>query len=102
LTIAHRLSTIVDAEQILVMEQGKIVERGSHRELLAQGGVYARLWAMQQEEAAARDEADLKIETVGWAQQSAALTSLRRNVFIEEQGVPGWAGHCCHTFYCIR
>ncbi len=57
LTIAHRLSTIVDAEQILVMEQGEVVERGSHRELLAQNGVYARLWAMQQEEAAQRDEA---------------------------------------------
>ena len=57
LTIAHRLSTIIDADQILVMERGEIVERGSHRELLAHNGVYARLWAMQQEEAAERIEA---------------------------------------------
>ncbi|NOT18193.1 MAG: ABC transporter ATP-binding protein/permease [Sulfuriferula sp.] len=52
LTIAHRLSTIVDADQILVMEHGHIVERGHHRELLAAQGVYAKLWALQQEEAA--------------------------------------------------
>lgn len=52
LTIAHRLSTIVDADQILVMEHGKIVERGSHRELLAADGVYAKLWTMQQQEEA--------------------------------------------------
>ncbi len=51
LTIAHRLSTIVDADQILVMEQGRIVERGHHRQLLAANGVYAKLWALQQEEA---------------------------------------------------
>jgi ATP-binding cassette subfamily B protein len=51
LTIAHRLSTIVDADQILVMEQGRIVERGGHRELLAANGVYAKLWTLQQEEA---------------------------------------------------
>ena len=50
LTIAHRLSTIVEADQILVMEHGVIVERGSHRELLAVQGVYAKLWALQQEE----------------------------------------------------
>jgi len=53
LVIAHRLSTIVDADQILVLDAGRIVERGRHDELLARGGRYAELWAMQ-----ARDEAD--------------------------------------------
>ncbi|MBW7924062.1 MAG: ABC transporter ATP-binding protein/permease [Burkholderiaceae bacterium] len=48
LVIAHRLSTIVDAEQILVMAGGRIVERGSHESLLRAGGEYARLWSMQQ------------------------------------------------------
>jgi ABC-type transport system involved in Fe-S cluster assembly, permease and ATPase components len=51
LVIAHRLSTIVDADQILVMEQGRIVERGTHAQLLEQAGRYAELWALQQAEA---------------------------------------------------
>ncbi|MFZ5561864.1 MAG: ABCB family ABC transporter ATP-binding protein/permease [Pseudomonadota bacterium] len=51
LIVAHRLSTVVNADVILVMEQGHIVERGSHRELLARDGIYARLWALQQSEA---------------------------------------------------
>ena len=50
LVIAHRLSTIVDAHQILVMDHGRIVERGTHQELLAQGGVYEQMWALQQQE----------------------------------------------------
>ncbi len=48
LVIAHRLSTVVDADQILVMQKGRIVERGRHEELLEAQGVYARLWAAQQ------------------------------------------------------
>ena len=47
LVIAHRLSTIVDADQILVMEHGRIAERGRHDELLAANGLYAQMWAAQ-------------------------------------------------------
>jgi ATP-binding cassette, subfamily B, heavy metal transporter len=50
LMIAHRLSTIVDADQILVMEHGRIVERGSFRELIAMNGRFSEMWALQQQE----------------------------------------------------
>ena len=54
LIIAHRLSTVMKADQILVLDQGRVIERGSHRELLEAGGMYAQMWALQvQEEAAA-------------------------------------------------
>ncbi|MDP1703560.1 MAG: ABC transporter ATP-binding protein/permease [Sulfurimicrobium sp.] len=49
LVIAHRLSTIVDANQILVMDHGRIVERGTHHELLALNSAYAHMWALQQQ-----------------------------------------------------
>ncbi|MFA5915694.1 MAG: ABC transporter ATP-binding protein/permease [Burkholderiales bacterium] len=50
LVIAHRLSTVMDADQILVMDAGRIIERGAHRELLERGGAYAQMWALQQQE----------------------------------------------------
>jgi ATP-binding cassette, subfamily B, heavy metal transporter len=56
LIIAHRLSTVVDADQILVMEQGRIVERGSFRELIEHNGKFAEMWRLQQEEDSKRAE----------------------------------------------
>jgi ATP-binding cassette subfamily B protein len=55
LVIAHRLSTIVDADEILVLDQGVIVERGTHHQLLQQGGLYASMWNRQREAQMARD-----------------------------------------------
>jgi ATP-binding cassette subfamily B protein len=55
LVIAHRLSTIMDADEILVLDQGAVVERGSHATLLSLGGSYAQMWALQQQEEAARE-----------------------------------------------
>jgi ATP-binding cassette subfamily B protein len=50
LTIAHRLSTVVDCDQILVLVDGRVAERGTHGELLARDGVYARMWMLQAEQ----------------------------------------------------
>jgi ATP-binding cassette, subfamily B, heavy metal transporter len=55
LVIAHRLSTIVGADMILVLDDGMIVERGTHQELLAQGGLYASMWNRQREAEKARE-----------------------------------------------
>jgi ATP-binding cassette, subfamily B, heavy metal transporter len=62
LVIAHRLSTIMDADQILVMEHGQIVERGTHGELLARDGAYAHMWALQQQE---QKEEEQRLKVVG-------------------------------------
>ena len=50
LVIAHRLSTVMDADQILVLDAGRVIEKGTHRELLEAGGTYAQMWTLQQQE----------------------------------------------------
>ena len=55
LVIAHRLSTVVDADEILVLNDGQVAERGTHATLLAQNGLYARMWALQAEQQEAEE-----------------------------------------------
>ncbi len=57
LVIAHRLSTIMNADEIIVLDKGRIVERGRHAPLLAQGGAYAQMWLLQQQEEGAGEAA---------------------------------------------
>jgi len=57
IVIAHRLSTIVDADQIIVLDQGRVAERGTHAQLLRRGGLYAEMWTRQQSEREEQAEA---------------------------------------------
>lgn len=58
IVIAHRLSTVVDADQIVVLDAGRVAERGTHAELLRRNGLYAEMWARQQSEREAETEAE--------------------------------------------
>jgi ATP-binding cassette subfamily B protein len=62
LVIAHRLSTIVAADEIIVLDQGEVVERGTHQALLAKNGLYASMWNRQREAEAAREKLALADE----------------------------------------
>jgi len=70
LVIAHRLSTIIHADQILVLEKGQLVERGTHAELIAKGGLYASLWDRQRQAEKAREELAQALEA---AEKAGAL-----------------------------
>ena len=74
-TVAHRLSTVVDADEILVLEAGRIVERGSHPDLLKTNGRYADMWARQQQQEKAREalaDGDVGISVRAAAENPAA------------------------------
>jgi ATP-binding cassette, subfamily B, heavy metal transporter len=79
LVIAHRLSTIVGADEIIVLDEGVIVERGTHHQLLAQGGLYASMWNRQREAAAAREKLELVDDEVA---------APNRNPPVVEEGPP--------------
>ncbi len=65
LVIAHRLSTVVNADEIIVLRDGKIAERGNHEGLLAQDGLYAQMWNRQREVDEAGERLRMARETAG-------------------------------------
>jgi ATP-binding cassette subfamily B protein len=72
LAIAHRLSTVIDADEILVLDHGRIVERGDHATLLAANGAYTAMWARQQEADHAREVLKHTDEETDGSEASAA------------------------------
>ncbi|MCW8914849.1 MAG: ATP-binding cassette domain-containing protein, partial [Magnetovibrio sp.] len=73
LAIAHRLSTVVDSDEILVLDQGEVVERGNHTDLLAQQGLYATMWQRQQEASEALETLERTGERTGERAEGLAV-----------------------------
>eukprot|EP00834_Sanchytrium_tribonematis_P001636 NODE_41_length_34096_cov_2.002235.p32 type:complete len:100 gc:universal NODE_41_length_34096_cov_2.002235:2815-3114(+) len=76
--IAHRLSTIINADQIIVLDKGQIVENGTHQDLLQNGGVYSELWSKQLNEVTHTESLEQKNES---NQRKNILQSLLANDF---------------------
>ncbi len=70
--IAHRLSTVVGADQIIVLEAGRIAERGTHGELVERGGLYAQMWARQRQDAEAPTPEEEKPPSVREREEAVA------------------------------
>ena len=81
LVIAHRLSTVINADEIIVLDQGVIVERGSHDRLLDEGGVYASMWNRQR-------EADAAMEILKRAEAKAVPAPVRSDRIAVPEAVP--------------
>mmetsp|Transcript_13904 Transcript_13904/g.22979 ORF Transcript_13904/g.22979 Transcript_13904/m.22979 type:complete len:850 (+) Transcript_13904:53-2602(+) len=81
LIIAHRLSTIMNADEILVIQDGTIVERGNHPTLISLGGVYNQLWTRQLEQGVPRSESTMSIEGSKAPDPGGGTVALRKKMF---------------------
>jgi len=88
LVIAHRLSTIVGADEIIVLDKGVIAERGTHRELLAAGGLYAGMWNRQREAEEARERLARVAEEEGAPNRNPPVTELAEDLAAADEVAP--------------